>query len=65
MKGNFIVKFRDYKDLRLELLPPYKGKGTLKLTVEPGKEVIVMFKMIPGDFSPSFSLPVPKMFFLY
>jgi len=45
-------------------MAPYKGKGVFKLTAEPGKEVIVMFKMVPGNYAASFTLPVPKMFLL-
>ena len=43
-------------------MPPYKGKGKFKVTAEPGKELIIMFRMIPGNFAAEFSLPLPKMF---
>jgi hypothetical protein len=51
--------------INLELLAPYKGKGQFKVVAEPGKELIVMFKMKPGQMSGSFSLPIPKMSLLY
>ena len=51
--------------MKIELLAPYKGRGVFKLTAEPGKELIIMFRMIPGSYSGSFTLPVPKMFLLY
>ena len=51
--------------MKLELLAPYKGKGVFKVTAEPGKELMIMYKMQPGNYTASFSLPVPKMFLLY
>ena len=63
-KGKIYTNFREYNDIRLELLPPYQDKGVFKLTVENGKELIVMFRMIPGNYGGSWSLPVPKMFLL-
>jgi len=50
--------------MKLELLAPYKGRGVFKVTAEPGKELIVMFRMIPGCYNGAFTLPVPKMFLL-
>jgi hypothetical protein len=49
----------------LELFSPYKGKGVFKLTVEPGKELIVLFRVIPGNYGGAWNLPMPKIFFLY
>lgn len=51
MKSKFFIIFREYSNIKCELLPPYKGKGKFKVTAEPGKEVIIMFRMIPGNFA--------------
>lgn len=64
-EGYFYSYFSEYNDIKLELLPPYKGKGVFKLMAEPGKELIVMFRLSPGNYGGSWSLPVPKMFLLY
>jgi hypothetical protein len=34
-------------DRKLKLLSPYAGKGKFKITVEPGKTVVILYKI--GD----------------
>jgi hypothetical protein len=65
IKSKRFIYFRDYTTINLDLLPPYKGKGQFKVVAEPGKELIVMFKMKPGQMAGSFSLPIPRMSLLY
>jgi len=44
------------------LKKPYRGKGVIKATVHPGKEVIVLFLIKSQSLPHSVTLPTPKMF---
>lgn len=46
--------------MNMELLPPYKGKGTFKVTVQPGREVIILSRVMPGEYLGEFYIPIPK-----
>ena len=50
----------------MKLLPPYKGKGKFKLTVEPGKTVVVLYKIADkvNSYPAELMLPFPKIFAL-
>lgn len=45
---------------------PYAGKGKFKITVEPGKTVVVLYKMTDKlvDYPKEFMLPIPKIYSL-
>ena len=45
----------------MELLGPYKGKGTFRLICGQGEEAIVLCRLIPNTYFPEIVMPVPKM----
>jgi hypothetical protein len=49
----------------LELIGPYKGKGKIKTIVNPGQELIVLFKMDAYNCPISFVIPYPKAIKLF
>ena len=54
--------FREYTERRLMLKKPYKGQGVIKTMVEPGKELIVLFRMKAYSYPASITLPTPKIY---
>ncbi len=45
----------------MRLLKPYAGHGKIRTSVEPGKELIILFKMDAYKISPSFTIPLPRV----
>ena len=62
MRSNFLLMFREYIERRLSLKKPYKGQGVIKTMVEPGKELIVLFRMKAHSYPTSITLPTPKIY---
>ena len=57
-----MILLRDYIERRFVLKKPYKGKGVIKTSVAPGKELIILFHIKSQNLPQSVSLPNPKIY---
>lgn len=56
------INEKEYTDRRLILKKPYKGQGTIKTMVEPGKELIILYRMKSQNYPSNLTLPNPKIY---
>ena len=53
---------KEFTDRRLVLKKPYKGQGNIKTMVEPGKELIILYRLKSQNYPTNMSLPNPKIY---
>lgn len=56
------INEKDYTDRRLVLKRPYKGQGNIKTMVEPGKELIILYRLKSQNYPSNMTLPNPKIY---